>query len=68
MAKKNIGTEKNPLYPVTVAELIEELKKFPPEAPVFAATAAGFKPAHALAANHDEVLVLGRLTDRVLGE
>lgn len=53
---------------VTVAQLIVELQKLPPDASVFTATAFGLRPAHVLAYGNGTVHVLGLLTDTVLGE
>lgn len=51
--------------PITVSEMIEELRRLPPDAPVLAMTAAGLRPAraHALTtfAANNEVHILGQL-------
>ncbi len=59
---------KSPPKVVTVAELIDELKKLPPEAHVFTTVLAGrsgllpiLKPAHALLCVNGEVHILGQI-------
>jgi len=56
--------KRKPPKPRTVAELIAELQKFPPDAQVFAMTSYGPRPARALRTDAGgQVHVLGTLAE-----